>query len=72
MDKDKVKKIQLVYIGNDHFQRTERDTDDYWSIYIPHVIYKKLGINPQEHEPYILTLRKGMINSVNSRRGSND
>ncbi len=55
--------LELVYIGNGHYQTIERMPDDspsgsdYWACYIPSVITKKLGLVPKEHELYILTIR---------------
>jgi hypothetical protein len=64
---DMEKKIQLVYVGNDHFQTIKRLPDDspsgsdYWHCYIPRVIYRVLGLSPQEHEGYILTLERNEL-----------
>ena len=62
-DGEKDKSIRLVYVGNDHYQTTERVPDDshsgsdYWSCYIPSVISKRLGLVPEEHKPYTLILK---------------
>lgn len=47
-------RLELVYVGNDYYQTTERVVDDspsgsdYWSCYIPSVILRKMGLAKPE------------------------
>ncbi len=54
--------MELIYVGHDHFQSTERLPDDsypgesYWSTYIPSVMLRKMGIEPEHDKVYVLSL----------------
>ena len=56
------KLVEVIYVGHAHFQTTERLPDNsyagesYWSTYIPSVMLRKMGIEPEEGKLYVLSL----------------
>jgi hypothetical protein len=44
-----MKPIKVIYVGNDHYQSTEKDIiGNYWTIYIPSVLAKQMEIDPDK------------------------
>lgn len=56
--------VEVVYVGNDHYQTTSKVKDDsyegksHWHCYIPSVITEKIGIAKERGRLFRLSLRE--------------